>query len=169
MEALIGLIGVGVGALVTAGIQTWADWRRRRLESRTAARILFGELNEARMGLEQCLEEHGWWPDEFELAPRGLWRDYRDKLAAVMTNHDWHALAGALKYLERLQLNRDTAAASGQLGTAFDEWATSRIPDAIAQIDHALVALAIYGASRRERRQLGLDSAHDELEAESPG
>jgi hypothetical protein len=43
--AIIGLVGVVVGGLLTAGVQILQDWRAERTLSRAAARLLSAELS----------------------------------------------------------------------------------------------------------------------------
>lgn len=55
-----GLIGVGVGALATIGTQGFLGWLDRHNGSRTAARLLYGDILEARDIMVAALREGSW-------------------------------------------------------------------------------------------------------------
>ena len=66
-EAVAGFIGAAVGALATIGTQGTLAWLQRRNDSRTAARLLYGDLLEARDIVVACLNA-GEWQSKRDLA-----------------------------------------------------------------------------------------------------
>jgi hypothetical protein len=57
VAAIFGLAGVVVGGLLTAGFEQWRDHTNRRLDARTAARMLYMKLFEARVHVDATLAE----------------------------------------------------------------------------------------------------------------
>lgn len=55
-EAVFGFIGVIAGAVLTGGIRVFVEWRDRRNESRTAARVMYSELEQANAMFEGAID-----------------------------------------------------------------------------------------------------------------
>jgi hypothetical protein len=58
--AIAGLIGVGVGAIATGGIQAAAAWFDRRLTARSSARLVYMQLHDAQAAIEDLRERRSW-------------------------------------------------------------------------------------------------------------
>jgi hypothetical protein len=58
--AIAGLVGVGVGAVATGGIQAAAAWFDRRLTARSSARLVYMQLHDAQAAIEDLRERRSW-------------------------------------------------------------------------------------------------------------
>jgi|ERR1043165_3844653 hypothetical protein len=97
--ALVGLLGVIVGAGITTGANYWlatrkekADAERERLaranELRIAARLVEHEFAVARAGMAWFVEKRSWPPEKLHVASEA-WQKYRDILARELPREDW--------------------------------------------------------------------------------
>lgn len=83
--AIVGLIGVIAGAIVTGGFQALRAASARSLNSRTAARLMISPLMDARSSLVAVLKLQDWGREGYDwerlLAP---WREHRDPLVRAL-------------------------------------------------------------------------------------
>jgi hypothetical protein len=66
-QAVFGLIGVIVGALITGGVGWTLGRRREQRDVRAAARLLRNDLVKAEGMLSHTLQQRRWWPRDWEL------------------------------------------------------------------------------------------------------
>jgi hypothetical protein len=92
------------GAVVTGGIQAVGSISARRLNSRTAARVMCVSLLEAAVVCRVILK-HQWWGPARDDLGRLLrpWDTNRDALLRVLSADESLALAGAFTSLERMK------------------------------------------------------------------
>jgi hypothetical protein len=71
VTALIGLIGVAVGGLITGGVQWWLAKQQRdrddtatRKQAKVAARMINVALSQGRSNIRYCLDHDEWWRTE---------------------------------------------------------------------------------------------------------
>ena len=121
--AVIGLVGVLVGGIITAGSNYIVAIRKERAdlamaesnqkrELHRAARMIWVELNEADTALN--LASSGWTVDTSAHARADKWDKYGSSLASAMPLKDWENLAVAYEgiytlrqwYKEALERNR---------------------------------------------------------------
>lgn len=115
--ALLGLAGVLVGALITGGFNFWVAWRKERADAaaeskrhdaevRCAARLIDDDLHAAAGAARWCVE-HKVFPVQqlTALAPRG-WRQYRNVLAAELSDIAWQSVTVAVAAIDALQMLR---------------------------------------------------------------
>lgn len=157
LAALVGVVGVIVGALL-AGVNAFAVERAKdRRRARASARLLESELwqiaGRARL-LAAELREHDHRTDAWyraaealvELPSAELWLDHRDVLAETLPDTSWHAVAGAYQRVELLRSQtRDTVArvssnATGALGIAI--WSGSVVGYLVDGVKAGAKALA---------------------------
>jgi hypothetical protein len=98
--AVIGIIGVGVGAIVTGGVQTYSGWRTRKLAARVAARLLAGDLTYARGFGAEALERHDWPAPSLDRHLRE-WEAQRVPLASALSAADWFTVGGAVSGIQQ--------------------------------------------------------------------
>lgn len=79
-SALIGLIGVVVGAVLSGGFQWLRDRRASALERTIAARLLMSELGDMQMRARFAVARGVWWPDPHETV---RWDQHATSLATV--------------------------------------------------------------------------------------
>lgn len=88
--ALVGIAGVIVGGVVTGGVQVVLGSHARKLESRTAARLLFVALLEARIAMEAAKDFSGWQPPSLDWGQFGYaWAEHRSALARALGTVDF--------------------------------------------------------------------------------
>jgi hypothetical protein len=147
-EAIAGFIGAGVGAITTVGTQGTLAWLDRRNASRTAARLLHGDLLEARDIMIVSLRSGG-WSDKRDLAHVvDAWQERREAIARALRTQDFHDVAGAFKAVEFFQLVRERNTAEEGQGFAL---ARGQMEDAIPRCDEARLILARAGCGWWER------------------
>lgn len=99
--ALIGFLGVIIGALVTGGIQTVQAWSQRRGESSAAARLLVFVLFEASSQINAAINTKAWsLVDEDWERYSKAWADNRGALARVLSGQDFADVAGGFLAVE---------------------------------------------------------------------
>jgi hypothetical protein len=91
-EAIIGLVGVVVGGVLTGVIQAVQQWRNDRIEARAAARLLSAELSVQDLFLRSGVGD--------KPPPVGAWPQYRAVMARALEDKAWQAVAGAYAELE---------------------------------------------------------------------
>jgi hypothetical protein len=95
-EAIFGLVGVGVGGLVTGGVQLILDWRREQRDLRRTKRLVGAELREGAY-LYAALSHLKEWPEAGSAADYILstaeWNEHRSYLALALDDELWDALA----------------------------------------------------------------------------
>jgi hypothetical protein len=116
--ALVGLVGVIVGALATGGFQWWATVRKERLDARTAMRILMVSAEnvigviEVTIPLGAYLQTR---PPDLLTDAAELWRDLRMTVARTSSHETFDQIAGAFRTLDPVLMRRavDAAATDG--------------------------------------------------------
>jgi hypothetical protein len=101
LAALIGFVGVIVGAVMTGGVSIWQQRQRDRLDVRTSARLLLERFQTARHQLEHNEENPflGYLPTERFEAPE--WDDVRRVFAAHLDDETFRVIARGVQQLER--------------------------------------------------------------------
>jgi hypothetical protein len=101
LAAAFGLGGVALGAYLTVWGQARLARAERDREAQVAARLIFGDLVMARLSLEQTLKSGN--DVEADVARHlKLWRDQREKFAAISDLDQFNIVAGAFGQLDRL-------------------------------------------------------------------
>jgi hypothetical protein len=162
-DATIGLLGVGVGALLAGGLQQIAAWLDRRRMARTAARVLHASLTGPGVSLSHVRNEGQW----FNFRPLGpaldAWAVHQRDVAHGLRAWQWHAIAGAfdaLAYMEELR------AGAAETKAPEKAWALveDHLDEDLVRIQRALDLLWGLGASPWDRakmlRRLRREGAH---------
>ena len=100
-EALVTLLAVLLGGVLSiwAGVQ--AEHRARRRGLRQAMFLLDEELKEIAWSIEVAIEDHHWWPLPGYELPDLRWRDYAPALTDVSHEH-WSTLSAAYQSVRDL-------------------------------------------------------------------
>jgi hypothetical protein len=93
-EAIFGLVGVIVGAVVTGGVEFVAERRREAALLRKAARLVEAELDEAATIFEGALEDGKLWSGS-NRPEVPSWREYAPVLAEGLDTDDWGVVEAA--------------------------------------------------------------------------
>lgn len=116
--AIIGLIGVFIGALLS-GTATFIMARRAEArQARAAARLLETELRTVAGDLYQLTtalkypDDYADWRTMLRLPPQRAWDAHKALLATVLTSPEWYAVATAYESLDALR-------AAGSLSDLF--------------------------------------------------
>jgi hypothetical protein len=120
-SAIAGFIGAIAGALGTIGTQATLAWLHRRNESRTSARLLYGDVKEAGDILEKAVEAGGWHGRRDLAHVLESWRQHREPLARAVRTGDFHTVAGAFQGIEVIQLIRERNAALADEGFSIGQ------------------------------------------------
>jgi hypothetical protein len=110
MPAIIGVVGVFVGAIITTGAnyllavrKETAEATERRLsrakELKIAARLILSEFLVAQMAATILVEKKRWFPEETKF-PLDAWQRDRRILALELPAKDWHAVCIAALAVE---------------------------------------------------------------------
>jgi hypothetical protein len=108
-EAVIGLIGVGVGALTSGGVQAMAAWAGRRNDALSSARIIWNRLSAAITDLETMAKTDGWTGFPSFAADLAIWKEERRALARSIGTIQFHSVAAAFNVLETLDTWRESS------------------------------------------------------------
>jgi hypothetical protein len=88
VEAIFGLVGVVIGALVTGGVEFLAERRRDAGQQRKAARLLDTEFRDERGTIRLALDTGHWWP-EWDRPSVPNWPEHARPLAGSLDTRDW--------------------------------------------------------------------------------
>ncbi|MDQ2629378.1 MAG: hypothetical protein M3Y75_00175 [Actinomycetota bacterium] len=136
-EAIFGLVGVLLGA-IAAGLGDYLLGKNReKAEVRRSARLLSLELEEARIFIEDSLEELRWVADPERVLSNGVWFEHRGSFAQVKSPDLWRVVSGA--FLKVGELRRKNHGAKP--GTRLEP-GDERYEDAAAVLPGVQVALA---------------------------
>jgi hypothetical protein len=158
--ALIGLIGVIAGALLTGGIQAVVGRNDRRLAARASARLLGMHLDEAREGIVVLHDTSRWDPVTDWQGFATAWRDNSAALARTLGTVDFLVVARAFANITSLARARATQIEEREMvfkGTLRSS--PTRIPpfevldDFLATNHLAHETLLAASFTRRERRR----------------
>lgn len=110
-EAVFGLIGVAVGALVTGVAEYLLEKRRDVRAKRTARRMLTLELEEAHKFIEGSLEATVWTEDPARVLTNDQWAEHRNVWGASVDDCVWEPIADAFMAIAEVRRsNRDAGA-----------------------------------------------------------
>jgi hypothetical protein len=109
----IGLFGVLVGGMITAGanfvlavrrerVEAQRDRRSNAIEVKRASRLIMLELSGAEVTAKICVEERRWWDDPNIDLKTEAWRKYGDLLAPALSDAEWIAVSIAFVNIQRL-------------------------------------------------------------------
>ena len=101
-QAIFGLVGVIVGALVTGGTQVFLEWRGERRDVRRARRLVAAELlsNASYLSAISVAKKVAYFEAGAPLAT-SAWEQTRSDLAATLDEALWTRLALAYANLDR--------------------------------------------------------------------
>jgi hypothetical protein len=118
--AVLGFVGVLVGAFASGGFNLLVARRRERadaqveairhrVEVRRAARLIDDDIRVAADAVKYALDHKQWWPSPQRLTSVG-WQEYRHVLAPDLSDLDWRQVSMAVTVIDRLQWVSDEAA-----------------------------------------------------------
>jgi len=123
MAAILGLVGVLVGAGTTFAATYYFEWRRERRDVKAARAVATSEMGEAVRAIGDSLAGNRWAPGWQNKDWSGSWSKYRPILAASMTGEEFQGVAAA--YLEMELLQAGLAAGSRELTGTDKDFLTS--------------------------------------------
>lgn len=111
--ALIGLLGVLVGATISTGATYWLAVRKeavdaaieknkRSTELRTAARLIADELLTGSVAAKTLVEKRRWTDEAIKL-PLVAWERHKEVIAREVTYSEWNAIAIAALAVEQFR------------------------------------------------------------------
>jgi hypothetical protein len=121
--ALIGLIGVVAGAMVTGGVQGAGAWFDRRLSARSSARLLYMQLRGAEYALVELAQRRSWEQMITDWTSFGVaWERHSEALARVLATEHFVTVSSAFTCLANIARGRTWDAEHPELrepGTDF--------------------------------------------------
>lgn len=106
-SAIVGFIGVIAGAVVTGGIAAANAVAQRRLDARTAARLLASRLEAARQAVIYLNEKRDWSQSLVDWDTLGkVWDRHAEPLARVLDTRDFIRVSSTFTVIESLALAR---------------------------------------------------------------
>lgn len=136
--ALFGLVGVIVGALLSAGL---AYLQARRLEERDTKaiiRLLSHEMSWAKIGYNGVLKRGLWRNNNNAEGLVEVWEKHRELLARQLTDHEWSSLADAMRFV----LGMERLTTSSNRGAELTDQDKRAFTAVVNRIDRAERALA---------------------------
>jgi hypothetical protein len=176
-QAIFGLIGVVVGALITGGTSFWSEKRRESAELRAALRILDDEIESAIAGISACLELRHWHPRIREIVLED-WPRSRGIIAARLNSVDWMAVSNANAVVTAITIRADarlnaTGAGAAPVLAEDDEEtlahakATLEVIQGMMETIHSpepgLYGLLKWAGQERKRAKRGIQTSPPEL------
>jgi ABC-type lipoprotein release transport system permease subunit len=99
-SAVIGLLGVVLGVVLTGAVAYWIEARRRGKAAEVSARLIGDDFAYAKAAVEGMLGAEMWVGDPVtEFIPIEQWRAERASLAAKATYQDWFEVATTARAL----------------------------------------------------------------------
>ncbi|MFO7556430.1 MAG: hypothetical protein R6W88_14615 [Desulfobacterales bacterium] len=117
-RAIIGFIGVIVGAIIVAGsnyliaskrerADTQKENRNHVIEIKRASRLIDADLSRANAAAKICVEKRHWWSaDAYPLTIEG-WQQYRGIIAPELSYNAWVTVRVAVEAVDNLKTARD--------------------------------------------------------------
>ncbi len=140
-EAIFGLVGVVVGALLIGFVASSAVARRNRKAVQVAARLLLADISTAQTTYEECLEEGKWGGLTARPISLEAWNEWKALLASnISRGADWTKVFSV--FVDAQQFNALAAAHQGTDG--ISPAASDAITLALARTDEALPVLEPY-------------------------
>jgi hypothetical protein len=140
-EAIFGLVGVIVGALLIGFVASSAAARRSRKGVQVAARLLLADISTAQTTYEQCLEEGRWGSLPSRPIPLEAWNQWKALLASnISRGADWTKVFSV--FVDAQQF--DALAAAHQEKDVISEPVSDAMSLALARTDEALPVLEPY-------------------------
>jgi hypothetical protein len=123
-RAIIGFVGVIVGAIIVAGsnyliasrherTDTQRENRNRAIEVKRGSRLIDTDLSRAQAAANTCVEKRHWWSaDASPLTVQG-WQQYRGIIAPELSYNAWVAVRVAVEAVEDLKTTRSIGIEAG--------------------------------------------------------
>jgi hypothetical protein len=92
-EAIFGLVGVIVGALITGGVEYFMRVRDEKAETRAAARLTHAELGHAEGLVAMALDSGKWELVREGSYPDDRWRQHEGLFGRLLGGDEWSAVA----------------------------------------------------------------------------
>lgn len=137
-EAVFGLVGVVIGALITGGVDLILEHRREERALRTAGRMLTLELVEARNLITTSLAEGHWLAEPLRVLSNEQWSEHRGIWAAAK-GKCWDEVSEA--FLKVADVRRHHASAKGGTPIKSSSRSQQTTESALTAISRALECL----------------------------
>jgi hypothetical protein len=149
--AIIGLLGVVVGALVTALGSVWVERRREIRATANAERGIKSALVDAQRQLETTVEDKSWWPESSPLQVK-IWSDQAFNLSPHLPVEDRRKLDDGFAALDMLNKIADSERAENDPLPTLTEVAVEGVRNIEGIVRDALDVLNRRESGRRRTR-----------------
>jgi hypothetical protein len=156
--AIFGLIGVLVGGVLNGVVGAWQGRRLEHFETRAAARLVFHDLVNAKLLLQEATSRGSWGEVTDELLRLDRWTEYERLFARALDSDEWLALQFAVS--KTRELSRLAPIPQQIITERMDQEIAGRASQATERAISVLIDLATDGpypgvwhrARRRARR-----------------
>jgi hypothetical protein len=101
-QAIIGLVGVVIGGVLTGGVDFVLERRREKRRGRAAARLIHAELSDIAAYVEASLLRRAWLADPAGALEGESWKQWRAALAEAPGFEGWYPISGAWGWISQL-------------------------------------------------------------------
>lgn len=102
-DAVIALIGVVIGGLLTGGVDFVLERRRENRRGQSAARLVHAALTDADSFIKASLVRRAWLGDPLEALSNASWVEHRVAIAEAPGFAGWYPVAGAWAWIVQLR------------------------------------------------------------------
>lgn len=102
-EAVIGLVGVVIGGLLTGGVNYLLERRREKRSGQAAARLVHAALTNASTFIEASLVERMWMGDPRQGLADDVWIEHRNGIAEAPAFDGWYPVSLAWGFITQLR------------------------------------------------------------------
>jgi hypothetical protein len=103
-QAIIGLVGVVIGGVLTGGAEFVLERRREKRRGQAAARLIHAELTDIDSYVKASIFKRAWLADPADVLDDEPWKQEKGSLAEAPGFDGWYPVAGAWGWVT--QLNR---------------------------------------------------------------
>jgi hypothetical protein len=102
-EAVIGLVGVVIGGLLTGGVNFLLEHRREKRSGQAASRLVHAALTSTTTFVEASLVERMWMGDPREGLADDVWVEHRNAIAEAPAFDGWYPVSLAWSFITQLR------------------------------------------------------------------
>jgi hypothetical protein len=151
--AIIGFIGVIIGAFIVAGTNYLIQWRHERADNRResrnrtielkrGARLIDADLSRAQAAANICVEKRQWWSADIPPLTTEGWQQYRGIIAPELSNNAWVTVRVAVEAVDNLKTARSIGIETGII--IIPDNIANQIVPMLNDISTGRAALAIF-------------------------
>jgi hypothetical protein len=158
--AIFGLVGVLIGALITAGSNYLLERRRERavsqrefrnyaIERKRAARLIDAELLRSQAAVRISIEQRHWWSEDVPQLLTDAWQKYGGIIARDLSDQAWLEVTVAIEAVDNIRRAREIAVEAGLGAKPISESTADQLATMLTDIQLGRGALAAFALDVR--------------------